>query len=191
MGISNILTTYPVYFLVAGAVLAALALWFLKQSTGRLLLDRFRLTAPILGPPTLMGELARFSRTMSVMVGAGLSLQEILEVAPQSSDNRVIREALSEVHGRLLLGEGLSESMSRIDMFPSLLVQMVTVGEQSNTLDFTMGVVADFYETAAEDRTNALVGLLGPASTIGVSLMVGFIAIAVLGPMYSIIGAFD
>ena len=191
MGISNTLTTYPVYFLVAGAVLAALALWLLKQSTGRLLLDRFRLTAPIIGPPTLMGELARFSRTMSVMVGAGLSLQEILEVAPQSSDNRVIREALSEVHGRLLLGEGLSESMSRIDMFPSLLVQMVTVGEQSNTLDFTMGVVADFYETAAEDRTNAMVGLLGPASTIGVSLMVGFIAIAVLGPMYSIIGAFD
>ena len=191
MGISNILTTYPVYFLVAGAVLAALAFWLLKQSTGRLLLDRFRLTAPIIGPPTLMGELARFSRTMSVMVGAGLSLQEILEVAPQSSDNRVIREALSEVHGRLLLGEGLSESMSRIDMFPSLLVQMVTVGEQSNTLDFTMGVVADFYETAAEDRTNAMVGLLGPASTIGVSLMVGFIAIAVLGPMYSIIGAFD
>jgi len=191
MGISNIITTYPLYFLVVGVALAALALWLVKQSTGRRLLDRFRLTAPIIGPPALMGELARFSRTMSVMVNAGLSLQEILEVVPQSSNNSVIRNALSEVHERLLLGEGLSDSMSRMDIFPPLLVQMVAVGEESNTLDFTMGVTADFYETAAEDKTNALVGLLGPASTIGISLLVGFIAISVLMPMYSLIGAFD
>ncbi len=160
-----------------------------KQPSGRRLLDRLRLTAPLIGLPTLLGELARFSRTMSVLVSAGLSLQEIMEIVPHSSNNKYIREALEQVNERLILGEGLSEPMSRIDIFPPLLVQMVAVGEESNTLDFTMEVVADFYEVAAEDRTSALVGMVGPASTVGIALMVGLIALSVLMPMYSLMGS--
>jgi len=191
IGVTNILTTYPLYFLIAGSVLAALVLWLVKQPTGRRLLDRVRLSVPLIGPPTLLGELARFSRTMSVLVSAGLSLQEIMEMIPQASNNRFIRDTLSQVKERLLLGEGLSEPMSRMDIFPPLLVQMVAVGEESNTLDFTMGVVADFYEITAEEKMSAMVGMLGPLATIGVSLLVGLIAISVLMPMYTLIGAFD
>ena len=191
IGMTNILTNYPLYFLIAGSVLAAVALWLVKQPTGRLLLDRVLLSAPLIGTPTLMGELGRFSRTMSVLVSAGLSLQEIMEMIPQSSNNRYIRGALSQLKERLLLGEGLSEPMSRMGIFPPLLVQMVAVGEESNTLDFTMGVVADFYETTAEEKMSAMVGMLGPLSTIAVSLLVGLIAISVLMPMYTLIGAFD
>jgi len=190
MGTADFVTTYPLYLLIAGTVLAIVVIWLVKQPTGRRLLDRMRLKAPLIGPPTLMGELARFSRTMSVLVSAGLSLQEIMELMPQSSNNRIIRDALSEVNERLLLGEGLSEPMSRIDIFPPLLVQMVVVGEESNTLDFTMGVVADFYEVTAEEKTTAMVGMLGPISTIGISLLVGLIALSVIMPMYSLIGAF-
>ncbi len=190
IGISHILTTYPLYFLIAGAVLTAAVLWLVKQPTGRRLLDRARLTAPIIGTPALMGELGRLSRTMSVLVKAGLNLQEIVEMLPQSSNNRVIRDALSRVKEGLLLGEGLSEPMSRIDIFPPLLVQMVAVGEESNTLDFTMGVVADFYETTAEEKTNAMTGMIGPLSTIFIAIFVGFIAISVIMPMYAITGAF-
>jgi len=75
IGITNILTNYPLYFLITGVVLAAVVLWLVKQPTGRQLLDRMRLTAPLIGTPTLLGELGRFSRTMSVLIGAGLSLQ--------------------------------------------------------------------------------------------------------------------
>ena len=149
-----------------------------------------KLTAPLIGLPTLLAELARFSRTMSVLVSAGLSLQEIMEVVPHSSNNIIIREALDKVSQGLILGEGLSEPMSRIDIFPPLLVQMVSVGEESNTLDFTMGVVADFYEVTAEEKTSAMVGMLGPLSTIGIALLVGFIALSVLMPMYSLMGTF-
>ena len=190
IGITNILTNYTLYFVVAGAVLVAVVLWLVKQPTGRRLLDRMRLTAPLIGIPTLMGELGRFSRTMSVLIGAGLSLQEIMELMPQSSNNRIIRDALSQVNEGLILGEGLSVPMSRIDIFPPLLVQMVAVGEESNTLDFTMGVVADFYEATAEEKTSAMVGMISPLSTAIVGLMVGFIAISVLMPMYTLTGAF-
>jgi len=190
IAVSNLLSAYPLYILIAVVVLAALVLWLVKQPAGRRLLDRLRLSAPLIGVPTLMGELARFCRTTSVLVGAGLSLQEIMEMMPQSSNNRVIRDALSRVNGGLLLGEGLSGPMSRIGIFPPLLVQMVAVGEESNTLDFTLGVVADFYEVTAEEKTSAMVGMIGPLSTAIIGLLVGFIAISVLMPMYTLTGAF-
>ncbi len=89
-----------------------------------------------------------------------------------------------------MLGEGLSTPMSHIDIFPPLLVQMVAVGEESNTLNFTMGVVADFYEAAADEKASAMVGMIGPLSTIGIALLVGFIALSVILPMYTLTGAF-
>lgn len=190
IGLTNFTATHQLHLLIAAALLAALVLWLVKQPTGRRLLDRLRLTAPVIGPPTLMGELARFSRTMSVLIGAGLNLQEIMEMMPQSSNNKVIQDALKQVNEGLVLGEGLSEPMSRIDIFPPLLVQMVAVGEESNTLDFTLGVVADFYETTAEDKMGTMVGMLGPISTVGIALIVGFIALAVIMPMYTLTGAF-
>jgi len=190
IGLTNFLNANTLYILIAGVFLVALALWMVKQPTGRRLLDRLRLTIPIIGPPALMSELGRFARTLSVLVSAGLKLQEIMEIVPQATSNRVIRDALDQVHDRLILGEGLSEPMSNIDIFPPLLVQMVAVGEESNTLDYTMGVVADFYETSAEEKATAMVGMLGPLSTVGIALLVGFIALSVILPMYTLTGAF-
>ncbi len=190
IGTSDFLTEYPLYFLVGGAVVVALTLWLVKQPRGRRFLDRVRLSVPLIGPPALLGELARFARTMSMLVSAGLSLQEIMELLPQSSDNKYVREALNQVNEGLILGEGLSEPMSRLSLFPPLLIQMVAVGEESNTLDFTMGVVADFYEVSAEDKMNALVGMIGPLSTVGIAVFVGFIALAILMPMYTLTSVF-
>jgi type IV pilus assembly protein PilC len=190
IAITNFFTDYTLYILIAGVILIVLVLWLVKQPTGRRLLDRLRLTIPILGPPALMSELGRFARTMSVLVTAGVRLHEIVQMLPQATSNRVFRDAIKQVHERLLLGEGLSEPMSHIALFPPLLVQMVAVGEESNTLDFTMGVVADFYETTAEEKTDAMVGMLGPLSTVGIALLVGFIALSVIMPMYTLTGTF-
>lgn len=178
------------YLLIVAVLLAAVTVWMIKQPSGRRILDRLKLTVPIIGPATLMGELARFCRTMSVLISAGLNLQEVMEMIPQSSNNRIISDALRQVNEGLLLGGGLSEPMSRIEIFPPLLVQMVAVGEQSNTLDYTLGVVADFYEVTAEEKTAAMVGMIGPLLTIVMALGVGFIAISVLMPMYTLTGAF-
>lgn len=187
---SNTLTSYPLHFLIGGSVLGGLAMWLVKQPKGRRFLDRIRLSAPLIGTPTLLGELARFSRTMSVLVTTGMNLQEIMEIVPKSSDNLYIRSALNQLNESLLLGEGLSDPMSRIPIFPSLLVQMVAVGEASNTLDFTMGVVADFYEVTAEEKTAAMIAMIGPISTIAIAIMVGFIAVSILMPMYTLTGSF-
>ena len=191
IAVTELFTNYTLYIVVAVAALGALLLWLTKQATGRRLFDRVRLSAPLIGPPALLSELGRFARSLSVLMTAGLKLQETMELLPQATTNMVFRDALNSVNERLLLGEGLADPMTRISLFPPLLVQMVAVGEETNTLDFTMGVVADFYETAAEEKTASLVGMIAPISTIGIALLVGFIALSVLMPMYTLTGAFD
>jgi type IV pilus assembly protein PilC len=190
IAITEMFQNYTLHFVVGGAVLFVAVLGMAKRPAGKRVLDRLRLHMPIIGPPALLSELGRFSRTLSVMIGAGLHLQESMELLPHATTNIVFRDALNKVNERLLLGEGLSEPMTRVSLFPPLLVQMVAVGEESNTLDFTMGVVADFFETAAEEKTNAMVGMIGPISTVGIALLVGFIALSVIMPMYTLTGAF-
>ncbi len=188
---SDFFAEYTLYVIIGLVLIVAGILWMMKQPRGRRFLDELMLKAPLVGPPTLLGELSRFARTMSMLVKAGLSLQEIMGLVPQSSNNMFIREALSQVNEGLILGEGLSEPMGRIEIFPPLLIQMVAVGEESNSLDYSMGVVADFYEISSEEKVNAMVGMLTPISTIIIALVVGFIAMAVLMPMYSITAVFD
>ncbi|MFC1992316.1 type II secretion system F family protein [Chloroflexota bacterium] len=190
IAITEFLSAYQFYLLIALAVLAALIVWIVKQPRGRQLFDRLKLKIPLIGPAALLGELARFSRSMSVMVSAGMTLQETMEMMPRASNNVFIRESLNKVNEGLLLGEGLSEPMQRTGIFPPLLIQMVAVGEESNTLDYTMGVVADFYETSAEEKASGLVGMIGPISTVFMALLVGFIAVSIIMPMYTLTGAF-
>ena len=127
---------------------------------------------------------------LSGRLSEGTSLREQTLARQYGVSRAPVRDALLQVSERLLLGEGLSEPMSRIEVFPPLLVQMVAVGEESNTLDFTLGVVADFYEVTSEEKMASMVGMIGPVSTIFISIFVGFIALSVIMPMYSLTGAF-
>ena len=124
-----------------------------------------------------------------MLLTAGLPLQEIMELMPQTTNNVVMREALETVRGELLLGHGLSGPMSHIPLFPPMLLQMVAVGEETNALEETLPVVADFYEAAASERIAQFIGALTPMMTIGISVVAAFIAMAVIMPMYSLTGA--
>ncbi len=187
---TDFFTSNTLEIVIGIAVSGVLALWMWRLPAGRRVIDRLRLEAPVIGPPTLFGELARFARTVSMMVSTGMNLQEIMEMVPHTTSNLVMREALDHVNAALLLGEGMSGPMSQIRLFPPLMVQMVTVGEETNTMEFTMGVVADFYETTADEKATAMVGLVGPLSTIAIALMVGFIAVSIMLPMYTLTGSF-
>lgn len=190
ISVTDIASTYTLHIVIGLLLAVALIISMANQPRGRRLLDRLRLRLPIIGPPALFSELGRIARTLSVLLNAGLSLQEVIELLPKSVSNKAVQADLERVYEGLLLGEGLSEPMSRLDIFPPLLIQMVAVGEESNTLGSTMEVVADFYEANAKEKMDAMVGLIGPLSTIGIALMVGFIALSVIMPIYSLTGAF-
>ena len=101
-----------------------------------------------------------------------------------------MRRALERVTRELIMGHGITGPMKKEDVFPSLLTQMLMAGEQSNTLAYSFGVVAKFYETYADDKISSMLGKLTPMITIFISGMVGFIALSVIMPMYSITQAF-
>ena len=191
VAISNFVNTKILYIGVAMGILALLIIYVLKQPAARLHFDRWSLRAPVIGPPVHAAALARFSRTTSILLRAGLSLQEIMELIPSTMSNRALGQSLTKVSQELVRGEGLSEPMAKDPLFPSLRTQMVMVGEESNTLDSSLSVAADFYETESDEKLTAMVKVIQPAATILIAFFVGFMAIAVILPMYSITEAFD
>jgi len=125
---------------------------------------------------------------MSLLIRVGLPLPEILSLAIQGSDNKVMAEALTEVQQELIRGEGLSQPMANRKLFLPLMVQMVGVGEESGNLDQTLTTVAESYEIEADDKTSSAIGLIQPAMTIIIGAIVGFIALSLILAMYSVYG---
>lgn len=190
MASSNFLTSYYTYILAVMAAVTALFVWNVRRPAGRRLMDQIKLSAPLIGVPIRMSELARICRTMAVLLSAGLALQEVIELLPQTTTNSVVKNALADVKSGLFLGQGLTYPMSMNPLFPPLMLQMVRVGEESNNLEKNLFVLAVFYETTADERTAAMLSMIAPLSTMILAGLVGFIAMSVMMPMYSMTGNF-
>jgi len=189
IGLLGFTDKYKVFLLIGIIAIIFVGILSLKQPPVRYQVDKWMLTVPVLGPVNLMNEMARFSQTIALLLHAGLPLPDIIDMTRQITNNRVLQDALGKVQRDLVQGEGLSGPMTKHKLFPPLLVQMVMVGEESGNLESTLSVVANSYETEADDRLSGLIALIEPAMTIGLALMVAFIALAVITPMYSIMGS--
>jgi type IV pilus assembly protein PilC len=171
------------------AVLAILTWAYLRTSGGRRRWHYALLKMPVIGAVNLKGALARLSRTMSILLRAGLPLVEVMDLMLRTTENVVISGAMATVRTDLLAGRGLSGPLAGQRIFPKLLVQMVRVGEETGTLDGNLETLADFYEEEADRAIATMTALIEPAMLIFVGLIVGFIAVAVVMPMYSIMGS--
>lgn len=177
--------------LLIGVVVAGLAAYaFVRRPYGRFLLERLLLALPVVGKANLMGEMARFSRTLALLIHAGLPMPETLELNRRTAGNRVVKEAIAEVRTGLVQGDGLSGPMSRNKVFPRLLVQMILVGEESGRLESTLDTVATAYEAEADEKINGMISMLEPAMTLFLAVVIGVIALSVITPMYSVMDAF-
>jgi len=172
-----------VVFLIV--VFALLAL----RPGGRALIQKGMLAAPLFGRVVQMTELARFSRTASMLLHAGISLTDVMEMAAKSAGNVVVRTAIRQIGDELVRGRPLAGAMAAQMVFTPPLVQMVAVGEETGKLENTLATIAQAYETEADERTATLIGFIEPAMTVIIALVVGFIALSVVMPMYSLIGS--
>jgi type IV pilus assembly protein PilC len=187
IGISTFLTSYGGYIAAGGLSLAALAGWWNTRPGGRRLRDQLLLRVPLVGRVILLGQVTRFTTTTSMLIGAGLPLSEIMDLAIQTSTNIVISEALERVKTELLGGRGLAAPLSEESIFPPLLGQMARVGEESGTLEKNLATLSIFYEDETERKTQAMVAAVEPILTIIVGALVAFIAISMVLPMYSVL----
>ncbi|MCX6012502.1 MAG: type II secretion system F family protein [Chloroflexi bacterium] len=189
IALSEFMATHKLHILIVAIVVIGLFILLLKHPDGKRFSHRIILKIPSVGPALHSSEMARFCGTVQVLLNAGLSLQETMEITSQTVGNITIRESLKNVNNSLILGEGVAEPMRRDKMFPSLLVQMVAVGEESNNIEATLNVVAKFYENTADEKITAAVGKLQPALMAFGGLIVGWIAMSIMLPMYSLAGS--
>ena len=125
---------------------------------------------------------------MSLLFRSGMPLSEVMSMAIQSSGNRVMAKALSDVQQDMVQGEGLSGPMAKNKLFLPMMVQMVKVGEETGSLDVTLQAVARSYEVEGEDKMRYFIGLIQPAMTLIIGGMVGLIAVTLMSAMTAMYG---
>lgn len=177
-----------VFILVGLVIFGVLVYLWSRTAQGRLQRDRLVMKLPLLGRVVHLNEIIRCCRSISILYRAGLPVPEILILAIETSNNTQMKQALVDVHQKVLKGEGLSRPMSANPVFLPMMVQMVGVGEATGNLDGTLMATADTYETEAEDRMQNIIGLIQPTITLVLAVVVAGIALSLVSAMYSIYG---
>ncbi|GBD11331.1 Putative type II secretion system protein F [bacterium HR23] len=160
-----------------------------RWPTGRMWLDRLLVRLPVVGPLVMAGELSRFARTVSMLLEAGVPLATALRLGREGCRNLALRNAFADAEEGLIGGRGLTPSLKRHPLLPTLFVELVLIGEESNALHRTLADAGQVYQKQLEERLNSLIGLLEPLSTIGVGAIVGLIAFSMFTPIYSGLGS--
>jgi len=189
LALTDFFSTYRLYIFGGIVLLAASGFLFVRSDVGRPIFDRTVLKIPLIGQVIVQGAVARMCRSMSTLLRAGISVPEILDMITRSQSNTVLRQAMEEVHSELLQGHGLAGPLGQQKVFSGMLVQMVRVGEETGSLDSNLETLAVFYEDEVDRAVTALTGALEPALTIFIGVMVGFVAVSIIMPMYSLMGA--
>jgi type IV pilus assembly protein PilC len=159
-----------------------------RSDAGRKKWDAFTLRIPMkIGDVVLKVTMARFSRTLSTLIAAGVDIIKALEITGTTSGNAVIEDALTTVRARVHEGVPIAQPLVENPVFPPMVAQMVKVGEETGELDGMLGKIADFYEDEVDASIQALTSIIEPIMMIGVGLMVGVIIISMYLPMFKML----
>ena len=155
-----------------------------KTEWGRKQWDRFKLRVPKIGPVVLKVTMARFTRTLSTLVAAGVDIIQALEITGQTAGNWRVESALSDVRAKVHEGVPIAQPLVENDIFPPMVSQMVKIGEETGELEKMLGKIADFYEDEVDAAIQSLTSIIEPLMMILVGIMVGIIVIAMYLPMF-------
>jgi type IV pilus assembly protein PilC len=168
------------------AAVFAFKKWKATES-GQMNWDRFKLRIPWkIGDIVQKVCIARFTRTFSALVAAGVPMLEAIDIVGKTSGNKVVEKAMKDVRSSVTKGGTISTPMRAAPVFPTMVTQMIGVGEETGALDAMMSKIADFYESEVEASVKALTSILEPVMIVVVGGIVGFIIIAMYMPMFSI-----
>jgi type IV pilus assembly protein PilC len=187
VGLSHIVTGYWFVLLgVLGMAFVAFRYWK-KSSWGRPQWDAFRLRVPFkIGDIVQKVALARWSRTLSALVSAGVPILQAIEITGKTAGNTIVERAMASVIESVKGGGTISEPLKSAPVFPSMVTHMVGVGEETGALDDMLTKIAEFYEDDVAASVKGLTSILEPAMIILVGGIVGFIVISMYMPMFKV-----
>ena len=172
--------------LVVGFIVWAFKKWKASEK-GRGQWDAFRLRIPAkIGDIVQKVALARWSRTLSALVSAGVPLMQALDITARTAGNRVVEDVMASVIDSVKQGGTIAEPLRSAPVFPGMVVAMVAVGEETGALDQMLSKIADFYEDQVDAAVKSLTSILEPLMLVAVGGMVGFIVISMYLPLFKV-----
>jgi type IV pilus assembly protein PilC len=147
-------------------------------------MDRFVLKVPVIGDVVRKATIARWARTLSTLFTAGVPLVEALDSVAGAAGNQVYAEATKVIQSDVSAGSTLNNSMQRSNLFPNMVLQMTSIGEESGSLDSMLDKVADFYEDEVDNAVASLSSLLEPMIMIILGVLIGGLVIAMYMPIF-------
>ncbi|NOT45458.1 MAG: type II secretion system F family protein, partial [Acidobacteria bacterium] len=187
IALSNGLVRFMPFILVGiGAAVFGVKSYYGTEN-GRKVIDRLMLKMPILGLLLRKIAVARFCRTLSTLLASGVSILEALDITARTSGNAIVEGAILETRKSIEQGDTIAAPLRETAVFPSMVVQMIGVGETTGALDTMLGKIADFYEEEVDIAVAGLLTLLEPLMIALLGGIVGGIVIAMYMPIFSLI----
>jgi len=174
---------YIIFPVIIGGVIGFLEAW--KRSLPvQIFMDRLMLRLPVFGDLVLKSTIARWTRTMSTMFAAGVPLVEALDSVGGASGNYVYLVATKQIQKEVSTGTALTLAMQNSGVFPNMVLQMCSIGEETGALDAMLSKVADFYEAEVDDAVEALSSLMEPIIMVVLGTLIGGMVIAMYLPIF-------
>jgi type IV pilus assembly protein PilC len=173
--------------LAFGAAIFGLKVWY-GTPQGRFVLDSIILKLPVLGILMRKIAVARFTRTLGTLIASGVPILEGLDITAKTAGNAVVERALQQVRKSLEEGKSLTEPLKDSEVFPGMVTQMISVGEQTGAMDAMLQKIADFYEEEVDAAVKDLLTALEPVMIVFLGVVVGGVVISMYLPLFSLIG---
>jgi type IV pilus assembly protein PilC len=187
MGLSSFLRSFW-WVILGGIVGFAFGIRrYYSTERGHMQIDRLLLKVPVLGDVIRKGAVARFTRTLGTLISSGVPILTGLEITARTAGNRVVQEAIMAARASIREGETISAPLKQSNVFPPMVVQMISVGEETGALDDMLTRIADFYDSEVDTAVDALTSLIEPVMIVFMGAVVGGMVIAMYLPMFKLI----
>jgi type IV pilus assembly protein PilC len=179
-----------ILYMIGGVIIIVVAFKrYYKTERGRLQIDTLVLKSPVFGMLLKKVAVAKFSRTLSTMMSSGVPILDGLDIVSKTAGNKVIENALNDTQKSISEGRTIAEPLSESGIFPSMVVSMIGVGENTGALDAMLAKIADFYDDEVDAAVEAMTALLEPFMMVFLGGVVGGMIIALYLPIFSMAGA--
>lgn len=187
---SSFLLNYGIYLLVAFIIMTFVFFKYFRTQSGRLTLDNLKLSVPYVSNLYQKLYLTRIADNMNTMTSSGVSMIQAIESTAEVVDNEIFKEILQDAALKVKAGKSLSSALAEYREVPSIMTQMIKVGEETGELAHILDTLAKFYQREVITAVDTLTDMIQPAIIVVLGLGVGFLLAAVLMPIYNIAGAF-
>jgi len=186
INISNFFRSYLIHIGVSIALIVASIKMYYKTPKGRLVIDGILLKTPILGDLLRKVAVARFSQNMSLLLASGVPILEGLAITAKTAGNKVIEQAIMNARISISEGKTVAEPLEQSGVFPPMVCQMVSVGENTGALDNMLKRVGDFYEEEVDNSVNNITALMEPMIMVFLGIVLGGLVISMYLPIFQL-----